>query len=338
MKLRKVYSSASRVLVVDHHLQQVGTHWLEMRLQLLCCEWLRRLWTLQEGRLASKVYIQFRYQAVSVAEFLQRDLKLDPRFDSDIFGRLCLKTSLRIKTHFEQQQDVNERFLDLVTDLSHRSVTVASDEPICIATLLGLTLEKLPQPPTMADIYRSLPTLPQDLIFIPRDRLNIPGLRWAASTFLGQGNQEFPRPYSAAIWSGGGFQIQKDCILLEKGFDFNRDPGSLAELYFINCTGGSKFVVWCDEPPKQRSRMFSKAAIIFQKDSEVGKDTSRAILVSDPVRSEGLYRCSFEMNLLTWRKNDHTRHTIEKMAKQPLRKVFYDVAGTYCPQEHFCIH
>ena len=100
-RLRAVYSTASSVLVVDRHLQQVGTHWLEMRLQLLCSEWMRRLWTLQEGRLASRLYVQFRYQAVPVAELLQTHFKPHIRLDADVFGGLYLRTSMMTKTHFE---------------------------------------------------------------------------------------------------------------------------------------------------------------------------------------------------------------------------------------------
>ena len=51
-KLRRVYSEASKVLVIDKDLMQVGSDQTEQIMQFLSSEWQRRLWTLQEGRLA----------------------------------------------------------------------------------------------------------------------------------------------------------------------------------------------------------------------------------------------------------------------------------------------
>lgn len=337
LKLRTVYRTASGVLVVDRHLQKVGTHWLEMRLQLLCSEWMRRLWTLQEGRLASRLYIQFRYQAVSVAELLKTDLKPHIQLDANIFGGLYLRTSMMVKTHFEKQDDISERFLDLAIDLSHRSVTVPSDEPICIATLLGLSLEDYSPLPTMADIYRSLPSLPQDLLFIETPRLQTAGLQWAPSTFLEQGLQDFPREQTAAIWNEQGLQVQKDCVMFDEGFAFRRDLELLAELYFIDCAESGKFVAMCCEPPVQQSRDLRAAAVIIQKSAKIYRNTSRAILVSNVTEDAGMFRCRFEMNLFTWRNNEAQRSKIEAMAKQPLRKACYSLSGTYHAQRRFIV-
>lgn len=140
-KLRDVYGKASKVLVIDRHLQQVNSNWLEQCLQLLASEWMQRLWTLQEGRLASELYIQFKDEAVSILEL--SDVDPDNHFGSDT----CISENIRstigdvIRVRFAKQEEVSRRFSDLIEDLSYRSVTVASDEPICIATLLGLSLE-----------------------------------------------------------------------------------------------------------------------------------------------------------------------------------------------------
>jgi hypothetical protein len=71
-KLRSVYQKASSVLLVDKCLMQVGKDHLERQIQLLCSEWGRRLWTLQEGRLASKLYVQFKDEAVAVDELWKK--------------------------------------------------------------------------------------------------------------------------------------------------------------------------------------------------------------------------------------------------------------------------
>lgn len=336
-RLQAVYSTASSVLVIDRHLQKVGTHWLEMRLQLLCSEWMRRLWTLQEGRLASRLYIQFRYQAVPMAELLKTDFKPHIRLDADVFGHLYLDTGEKTKMHFGKQENINERLLDLATVLSRRSVTIASDEPICIATLLGLSLKEFSSFPTMADIYRSLPSLPQDLLFIHAPRLQTAGFRWAPSTFLEQGFQRFSKQKATAIWNEQGFQVRKDCIMFDEGLAFYRDRKSLAELYFIDCAENGKFVARCYEPPVQKSLNLRTAAVIFEWNSEDHWNVSRAILVSNVTEDTGVFRCRYEMNLDTWRDNEAQRSNIEAMAKHPLRKACYNVSGTFHVQQQFHI-
>lgn len=139
-----------------------------------------------------------------MAELLEAKFKPHDRLDANIFGGLYLRTSIMTKMHFEKQENISERFLDFAVDLSHRSVTVASDEPICITTLLGLSLEDFSPFPTMADMYRSLLSIPQDLLFIPTPRLQTAGLRWAPCTFSEQGFQDLPRSQAAAIRSERG--------------------------------------------------------------------------------------------------------------------------------------
>jgi hypothetical protein len=67
-----------------------------------------------------------------------------------------------------------------------------SDEPVCIATLLGLKLENFHPYPTMIDIYRSVVSIPQNILFVETPRLKIDGFRWAPATFLEQESVFFP--------------------------------------------------------------------------------------------------------------------------------------------------
>lgn len=189
----------------------------------------------------------------------------------------------------------------------------------------------------MADIYRSLPSLPQDLLFIETPRLQTAGLQWAPSTFLEQGLQDFPREQTAAIWNEQGLQVQKDCVMFDEGFAFRRDLELLAELYFIDCAESGKFVAMCCEPPVQQSRDLRAAAVIIQKSAKIYRNTSRAILVSNVTEDAGMFRCRFEMNLFTWRNNEAQRSKIEAMAKQPLRKACYSLSGTYHAQRRFIV-
>lgn len=184
-QLRTVFAQATKVLVVDFHLMQVGTDGLERKIQLRSSEWMRRLWTLQEGRLSSQLYIQFKKGAVSVTEVLQGPAEDSTHYDKSVFGCLDWISYSMLGPFFSAltSRGIEERFLDIVDDLAVRSATVATDE-IRIATLLGLELENFASSPTMMDIYRAAHSLPADLLFVTSPRLDIPGFRWAPATFM----------------------------------------------------------------------------------------------------------------------------------------------------------
>lgn len=73
-RMKDVYRDAGKVLVIDRHLDTfVGTNTLERQIELLLCDWMHRLWTLQEMLLpvASDIYIVFTGSAVPLTELLR---------------------------------------------------------------------------------------------------------------------------------------------------------------------------------------------------------------------------------------------------------------------------
>lgn len=179
-------------------------HWLEQRLQILCSEWLKRLWTLQEGRLTSKLYIQFKHSAVSV-QSLMRAME-----DSHTLGQHNIRTIIEVEIHFSRPPQGNtiEYFQNLPPGLGHRSTAFKADEPIVLATLLGLPFKKLDHLPTMSWIYRTYPKLPKDLLFVISQHLPALGFRLAPQSFLEQG-----RPISFQIDENSGILVQEGFIV-----------------------------------------------------------------------------------------------------------------------------
>ena len=218
-QLRAVYQNAEAVLVLDHVLQQVGAEPLEQSIQLLCCEWLTRLWTLQEGRLASKLLFEFKNEVVSEQQLINFDIMST---DEMVFTQLgILKEHLQLR--LKQTDDPTKRFGNLMIDLAHRKVTVPSDEPICIATMLGLSLENLYDKSTkqisLSDILRALPNqLPLDLIFVESPRIQEPGLCWAPASLLTSKHPTWTPISETGVLDSMGFNVSMDCFLLEKNF------------------------------------------------------------------------------------------------------------------------
>jgi hypothetical protein len=314
-KLRTVYTEASKVLVIDKDLMHVGSDENEQILQLLSSEWQRRLWTLQEGRLARHLHIQFKDGAVSISKLiaatpLWRIRELNTEI-SNVF--IMINVKLDIRNRFSEKENIHSQFLALVEDLARRSVTVKSDEPICLATLLGLQLEDFDPYPTMVDIYRSLQSIPQDLMFRRQPRLQAPGLTWAPSTFLETAFLTFPsdKDSRSGRLSGEGLHVVRDSLLFNKDLKFRRNPSSAPEVYIVESSDGQTFALQSVDfvspdgtsTRVEPSRLISKPAVIWMKTTSTGqfKTTSAAILVSRLYEKGGVTYCRFEMDFNGWR-------------------------------------
>lgn len=219
-RLRHTYKQATKVLILDRRLIQVqSTNVCEAVCHVLCCDWMSRLWTLQEGLLPrlEDLYVQFENSAMPMVSLCRNDSAkpmshivenklrgyLSSRFlEHDPYGGLEGEESLRDRPY--------TKLLALMRDLHSRRTTKAEDEPICIATLMNIDLAAFKELPTMEDVYRSIRQLPRNLIFASGPRLQTPGFRWAPSTFLEQPIDSFRIPAGMTVLG----------LPTSKGFDF----------------------------------------------------------------------------------------------------------------------
>ena len=182
-KLREVYEKASIVLVVDGRLTQITvTSMIEAKMQFLCCEWFSRLWTLQEGWMASDLYVQFYNAALSVDQLL-RTFGIASIYP----GRMGLDDELykQLRPYFDKTGNA-VNLMSLQRAMHGRRVTEKTDEPICIATLLNLDFAVFePGQPTMEKILRQI-KLPEGLLWSEGPRLTTHGFRWAPASLLNQ--------------------------------------------------------------------------------------------------------------------------------------------------------
>ncbi|MCJ1247315.1 hypothetical protein MMC30_004529 [Trapelia coarctata] len=319
--LRNVYRQATKVLVIDRHLLRVGPHWLERRAQLICSEWMKRLWTLQEGRLASDLYIQFRDEAVSVTGLLSLTPTLHTEFDSEILSGLHWFLGHKLESFFEKVDNIRVLFSDLMEDLSTRDVTVPADEAICLATLLDIPIENFHPFPTMMDVYASLSSLPQGLLFCPAPRLEIPRFRWAPESLLGTGEIKPTLSSKPAILGDKGLLLHGDCIVLQRDFEFR--PGSMHDLYFVACPKSAGFAVRVREFILGGKSVFKAAAILVEHPGKHFREFCRGVLVSDMFQSKGVWHCHLEMFLWVYRINAFTHREVTSSLNEPAAKAYY---------------
>ncbi|KAL9119268.1 MAG: hypothetical protein Q9187_004179 [Circinaria calcarea] len=192
-RMREPYERAKCVLVLDSYLRSLNSNFLspiEIFARVSCCSWMRRLWTLQEGRLAKRVWFQFADQAVDLGElFKSIDLSRVPSsasraIDLAIIGRYGAS---KVNNLFDITY--NQDIPSIRAALSVRSVSVSTDEALCLACLVGLDITKVTSVPIsqrMQTFWSLMAKVPTGLVFSKAPgKLSQDGFRWAPSTFLG---------------------------------------------------------------------------------------------------------------------------------------------------------
>lgn len=137
---------------------------------------MRRLWTLQEGSFAKKLWCQFQDRAIELQVISSALYRI---FATEI-GRkglvLDLLTNANGWTVFSPNKNPSDRnpspdVVNLLQALEHRSVSVPSDEPLLIGNLMHLDIEKILRSPadlriqTMWSLLWSVPRgIPQNIL------------------------------------------------------------------------------------------------------------------------------------------------------------------------------
>lgn len=197
-KIRLVYERAKAVLVLDAGLMSYSAKEqsvFELLLRIFTSGWMRRLWTLQEGALAKSLFFQFADKALSLDDLMkslfQNSYKMT--YKAIIFDFWTEQQGLR--SFFHLRQDETRGNTDIATldlSLQFRSVSVPSDEPLCIGTLLGLNLNHIlsveGKSDRMLQVWKLITAkkhgVPMQVIFFQEPGIDTPGWRWAPRSFL----------------------------------------------------------------------------------------------------------------------------------------------------------
>lgn len=120
--LRKTYGDATAILVIDADLQLCDhsqIHGVEVLARFYTCGWMHRLWTLQEGGLAKRVFVQFKHKAIELEKQYKEvvgGLGSSVKFIGPYMGMyFFLKSrahSTDNKPDFNAQQSAVTKFLD----------------------------------------------------------------------------------------------------------------------------------------------------------------------------------------------------------------------------------
>ncbi|MCJ1389969.1 hypothetical protein MMC18_002827 [Xylographa bjoerkii] len=194
--MKQIYENASHVLVLDLSLQAYNIEdmcMFEACARVFSSPWLRRLWTLQEGAFAKRLLIQFRDRQITVAEIftsLRDAFKSEGCQDKELVYDLTPHYSA-FSNYVGNRAKVDLRLVSKA--LRYRSVSVATDEPLCLANLFGLNinLAKL-ETGRMEKMWQLLSLshrIPSGIVFFEGPKIGQKGYRWAPSTLLGLENK-----------------------------------------------------------------------------------------------------------------------------------------------------
>ena len=198
-KIRLVYQRAKHVLVLDAGLKEYaskdqGIH--EQVIRIFTSGWVRRLWTLQEGALARSLYFQFADEAVSLIGLRMNFGQHVKSLQYQIFAFDSMQEFWRIdaffKSHEHKLPSNHPDLMILDQALQFRSVSVASDEPLCIGTLMSLDLPEIlgvePKEARMQKVWELLAIkkggIPAMVIFFEEQRIDAKGWRWAPQSLF----------------------------------------------------------------------------------------------------------------------------------------------------------
>jgi hypothetical protein len=169
---------------------------IEQLARIFTSGWLRRLWTLQEGALAESLYFQFADCAASL-DISNQQLEMtlnDLRHRIFTFDFIDEYSRLHSFYHSDRLSHISkpEPFI-LNTALQYLSVSVSSEESLCLACLMSLSTEALLEKDAEVNdrmmIFWKLVAekeggIPSAILFLEETGLSTPGWRWAPASLL----------------------------------------------------------------------------------------------------------------------------------------------------------
>ena len=204
-RMRKIYESATAVIVLDPDLQRLSSdaNPTEFLGHLMSCSWRGRLWTYQEGNLAWDLLVPAHGKCFDLAKIL--DLYPEyPESELDVtdgtatgyiessitqsMADACRRLIRSTGASSEVAQNPEIALASMLRALAHRTTSRDGDEAICIATFMNIDpvpiLAESSPKNRMRKLLSCLRVLSKAMLFTYGPRLQEPGFRWAPETFL----------------------------------------------------------------------------------------------------------------------------------------------------------
>lgn len=258
-RLDQIYRDAVNILVVDADIAQMSSKdpMIDLTMAVLCSDWMRRLWTLQEAVLASRaskdrpessLIFQLRDGIINLGDVIPNFAILKagpltiPKEEPEAFAPFqdkaewALKNALTEKTEYTlvtcQQRKRRNRFIDvdvlgndyfwrLLLNISFRGVTRPLDESTCIATLLGVDLNTVMDSISPGErtltILKHMKNIPLVVVYSDAPRYGIQPYTWAPTTLI----ESWVPPDTSVEGAGLGHISEKGLVVEVRGVELD---------------------------------------------------------------------------------------------------------------------
>ncbi|OQU97847.1 hypothetical protein CLAIMM_03726 [Cladophialophora immunda] len=258
--MRRIYTEATKVLVVDNVLSEVSSteSLTNLILRVRASTWMTRLWTYHEARLARSLHYQFRDKPLTVDEMLAqhkkavgpvcasedpviqlRMLNLNPlvAYNVDHVTRVQ-KFASTVRSNDPRQEDA-VALAHVTSHIRWRRTSRPIDEAICLAGVMNRRFDDLVVLDTGSERIKQLVStlrgVPTDILFVDRPRIEEEGCRWMTSTFLGDEQAKvLMDPARRGTPSKDGLLVRMPCVVLE--------PGNMGRCENVDVEGGSECI------------------------------------------------------------------------------------------------
>ncbi|KAF2147809.1 hypothetical protein K461DRAFT_298423 [Myriangium duriaei CBS 260.36] len=243
LQMGDIYKNSSGgTVVVDKELIQTPCQDLkheEVLLRLICCSWMQRMWTMQEGA-RERVSLVFADGQMDLTATLRHYQLHNPLYPISKGGfAFDMMTQM---THASNATKSDAQIMRIWNGMRWRQATKPGDEAIILASLLFPRQEKHLWSPSLdrvvttepfdlilwtkdetrwATLFRTRRTWPQGIVFVNCRTIPERGLRWAPSE-IGTYGREIAEPVSGSV-------SQRGLTIKRPGYIFHPIRKRLAE-------------------------------------------------------------------------------------------------------------
>ena len=188
-RMAETYEKATQVLIIDSELRRATFNdrpHFESFARIAASGWMRRIWTLQEGVLASRLFVEFAdgiadvtaavYNFNDETNSCDMELNMVPVEFMSVIG--LLQGIRRARS-----EDVCQCFINTWNSMKIRRTSKVGDEIICFASLLGLDVKEIlstdDREQRMRICISLMSCVPLGLLYTFGPKLGIDGYRWA---------------------------------------------------------------------------------------------------------------------------------------------------------------
>ncbi|KIX91925.1 uncharacterized protein Z520_12361 [Fonsecaea multimorphosa CBS 102226] len=261
LDMRNVFEAASAVLVKDVELNAQSRYCpLEELMARVCVSpWCERLWTLQEGALNDRVFVQMSHNEVVPLDDLNEPTRSLVLLSDELLGAETSGSADHVSASVNGEDDGRsgqldfaakfgacpsailsmnvlpssigsnsilrqrkaELFLHILTEVQYRQTSKASDEAICITTLLDAGVEDVLRHDNREKRWTTFLSVVEDvlsarIVFTNLPRMALRGYRWAPRSFLNSAQRpELERVVNIYSLDTGNHELQHDSDLDE---------------------------------------------------------------------------------------------------------------------------